>query len=169
MAVIDGYLGPSRRQPSGGSRASVARWQIQRWTEARGWRVGRILEEATPQASPAPRWLRELAVERVESYETDGLVTTSLRELGDSLTEVICTIERIDAAGGAFASLHEGFDLTTDRGRHTFRLLLFVLEWEQPGEPGRTWGARRAGTQGPAGPAGAAGGMGPAEPAGPPA
>jgi DNA invertase Pin-like site-specific DNA recombinase len=134
MAVIDGYLGPSRRQPSGSSRASVARWQIQRWTEARGWRVGRILEEASPQASAAPRRLRELAVERVECYETDGLVTTSLRELGDSLTEVIYTIERIDAAGGAFASLHEGFDLSTAPGRYTFRLLLFVVEWEQRGE-----------------------------------
>jgi DNA invertase Pin-like site-specific DNA recombinase len=134
MAVLDGYLGPSRQQP-GGSRASVARWQFQRWTEARGWRVGRILEEASPQSSAAPRRLRDLAVERVESSETDGLVTTSLRELGDSLTEVICTIERINAAGGAFASLREGFDLTTANGRYTFRLLLFVLEWEQRGEP----------------------------------
>jgi DNA invertase Pin-like site-specific DNA recombinase len=135
MAVIDGYLGPSPWHPSGGSRASVARWQIQRWTEARGWRVGRILEEASLQTSAAPRRLRELAVERVESYETDGLVTTSLRELGDTMTEVILTIERIDAAGGAFASLHEGFDLMTVPGRRTFRLLLLVLEWEQRRKP----------------------------------
>jgi DNA invertase Pin-like site-specific DNA recombinase len=137
MALVDGYVGPSLSQGAAASRASVARWQFQRWTAARGWRVGRILEEASPQASAAPRRLRELAVERVESYETDGIVTTSLRELGDCLTDVIATIERIDAAGGVFVSLHEDFDLTTAPGRYMFRLLVSVVEWERRGALGQ--------------------------------
>jgi len=129
MALVDAYVGPSLSQGAAASRASVARWRIQRWTEARGWRVGRILEDVSPRQAAEPRPLRELVLERVESRETDGLVTTHLWELGDSLAEVVGTIERIDAAGGVFASLDEGLDLTTAPGRYMFRLLVSVLEW----------------------------------------
>jgi hypothetical protein len=137
MSIVDGYVGPSFSQGAAATRASVSRWQIQRWTEARGWRIGRIVEDVSPRDAARPRAMRELVLARVESRETDGLVTTHLYALGDSLAEVIGTIERIDAAGGVFASLHEGLDLTTARGGYMFRLLVSVLEWEQRGAPGQ--------------------------------
>jgi DNA invertase Pin-like site-specific DNA recombinase len=127
MPVVDGYLGVGGARPASAGRTSVARWQIERWVQARGWRIARILEE--PPEPAASRPLLELALVRVESQETDGLVTTSLDQLGSSLTDVVSAIERIEAAGGKFASISEGIDLSTPTGHHMLRLLLSVVDW----------------------------------------
>lgn len=75
--------------------------------------------------------LRE-AVERVESRESDGLVVARLRNLGSSLEEAVAVLERIRAAGGAFVSVCDGIDLSGSHGCLVMRLLLSVLDRDDP-------------------------------------
>jgi Resolvase, N terminal domain len=137
ILVVDGYV----RCPSSGTwgpnRAAVARWQIARWTEARGWRLGRIFDE-TPYNN-APGGLLGHAIERVESRESDGIVISRLEQIGNSLTEALAAIERINAAGGMFASTGDGIDLSTPSGRLILRVLLAVRKWELPASHEQPW------------------------------
>jgi DNA invertase Pin-like site-specific DNA recombinase len=65
---------------------------------------------------------------RVESGESDGLVVIELRQLGESLADILRAIERIQAAGGAFASVRDGIDLSTPTGRLIARVLVSLVE-----------------------------------------
>ena len=47
-----------------------------------------------------------------------------------SLTDALAAIDRIQAAGGTFVSVQDGFDLSTDTGRLVLRLMLSMEEWE---------------------------------------
>jgi DNA invertase Pin-like site-specific DNA recombinase len=129
VLVVDGYVRSSTEGAWSASRASVQRWQIASWTEARGWRLGRIFEEAVSSRPADPAPLLRHALDRVESRESDGIVIPTLNEIGNSLTEVLGAIERIQAAGGAFASVRDGIDLSTPTGRLILRLLVSVSEW----------------------------------------
>ncbi|HYB28868.1 MAG TPA: recombinase family protein [Solirubrobacteraceae bacterium] len=129
--IVDGYVGCGGERTSA-APASVQRWQITRWADARGWRLGRIFEEPvggrSPDAAPA---LRQ-ALDRVEARESDGIVITRLDQIGDSLADALDSIERIQAAGGIFVSACDGVDLSTSTGRLIFRLLLSIREWVLP-------------------------------------
>jgi DNA invertase Pin-like site-specific DNA recombinase len=129
VLVVDGYVRSSTKGAWSASRASVQRWQIASWTEARGWRLGHILEEAVSHRPADPAPLLRHALERVESRESDGIVIPTLNQIGTSLTEVLSAIERIQAAGGAFASVCDGIDFSTPTGRLILRLLVSVSEW----------------------------------------
>jgi len=124
--MVDGYVATLGR--SGADRSAVQRWQLERWIARRGWRLGRIFEDRTDVGGTGPA-LRERALARVEGSESDGLVVLELRQLGASLEDTVRAIERISAAGGAFASVHEGIDLSTPGGRQIVRMLMSVVEW----------------------------------------
>ncbi len=127
VLVVDGYVSLLRGGEADPGRLSAARWRIIRWAESRGWRIACMFHEA-PGRSPGRPGLEE-ALARVESGESDGIVTTGLRDIGASLEDVLIAIERVQAAGGAFASVREGIDLTTPTGPLMLRLLLTVREW----------------------------------------
>jgi DNA invertase Pin-like site-specific DNA recombinase len=90
-----------------------------RWIERRGWRVARLHEDVPPARSG----LRE-AIGRVQSRETDGMVAARLTQLGGTLHDALATVERIQAAGGIFVSVHDRLDLSTPAGRRRHRHLL---------------------------------------------
>jgi DNA invertase Pin-like site-specific DNA recombinase len=73
----------------------------------------------------------QTALERVESRESDGLVVARFSHMGPSLADALATIERIQAAGGRFASVADGIDLDTPTGRLLLRLLLSVVHQHQ--------------------------------------
>jgi DNA invertase Pin-like site-specific DNA recombinase len=127
--VVDGFLGLSGHAGpwSAGARA-VRRARVERYVNARGWRLGRIYDE---QDGPTQtRRSLHQALERVELSESQGIVTTSLERIGGSLDQVLRVIERIHAAGAIFVSLDDGLDLATPAGRRTLRLLYTVAEWD---------------------------------------
>ncbi len=124
VLMIDGYVRASRSAAADDAPASAAHWRIRRWTESRGWRVGRILDDAPGSSSG----LQE-ALARVESRESDGIVVLGLHQLADALDDVLAAVERIQAAGGTFASVREGLDLTTPAGAQMLRLLLMMRQW----------------------------------------
>ena len=130
--LLDGYVGPSRdhRQWSAGARAAQ-RAQIERCIRARGWRVGRIVEE--PGSAEGRPELAQ-ALERIEAGESAGIVISRLEHLGCSLVEVLAAIERIQAAGGLFISVCDGIELGTSAGRRFVRLLFAIAEWRRPKE-----------------------------------
>ena len=80
---------------------------------------------------PVPdRPLLEEALSRIESGASDGLVVAKLDRFGRSLIHSLAAVERIQAAGGTFVSVQDGFDLSTDHGRLVLRMMLSWAEWE---------------------------------------
>ncbi|HUA45760.1 MAG TPA: recombinase family protein [Solirubrobacteraceae bacterium] len=132
--VVDGYVGRAgERESTGEAPPSIQRWQIAHWAAARGWRLGRIFEEPVgDRSSDAAPALRQ-ALDRVEARESDGIVITRLNQIGDSLPDVLDSIERIQAAGGVFVSACDGVDISTPTGRLILRLLLSIRGWGLPG------------------------------------
>jgi hypothetical protein len=125
VIIVDGYV-PSVRKLDKGSRAApLYQGQIRSWVASRRWRVGRMLDEST----------LEYALERVESGESDGLIVVRFSHLGCSLEDALAAIERIQAAGGRFATVADGIDLDTPNGRLLLRLLLSVVDQNQVTEP----------------------------------
>ncbi|MDQ6732428.1 MAG: recombinase family protein [Actinomycetota bacterium] len=132
MLLVDGYVRTGSQGPWSTARSSVDRRRITNWTAVRGWRLARIFEDRAPghRENPGPG-LRD-ALGRIESGESDGIVTTSLDQIGDSLGEVLDALERIQAAGGTFASVGDGIDLSTAAGHLILRVLVSVTGWWLP-------------------------------------
>jgi DNA invertase Pin-like site-specific DNA recombinase len=124
--MVDGYVARAAKPGAGGRVAQ--QWQLERWVAGRGWRLGRVFEESDPD-SCHPARTRERVLERVECKESDGVVVTELRQMGDSVDDALRAVERIIAAGGVFASIREGIDLSTPNGRLALRLLVSLAEW----------------------------------------
>ena len=124
VVVVDGYVPSARRLDRGSRAAHLYHGQIRSWVASRGWRVGQMFDESSLQT----------ALERVESRESDGLIVARFSHLGSSLADALAAIERIQAAGGRFASVADGIDLDTPTGRLLLRLLLSVVHQNQ--EPG---------------------------------
>jgi hypothetical protein len=129
VLVVDGYVRSTPRQEWSATPASIDRGLIGRCVVGRGWRVGRLFEEATATrlVDPGSR-LRE-ALERIESRESDGLVVARFKNLASSLEEAVAVLERIQAAGGRFVSVCDGIDFGGSSARTVLRLLVSVLEW----------------------------------------
>lgn len=70
------------------------------------------------------------ALARVEAGESDGIVVAKLDRFGRTLIDGLRHIERIQAAGGTFVSVADGFDLATDTGRLVLRIMLSLAEFE---------------------------------------
>ena len=104
--------------------------QIRAWATMRGAQVGRVFEELDVSGARADRPLLEEALARIESGASDGLVVAKLDRFGRSLIHSLAAVERIQAAGGTFVSVQDGFDLSTDHGRLVLRMMLSWAEWE---------------------------------------
>jgi resolvase-like protein len=127
--VVDGYVGPYGHGTLTPADAWVQRSRIQEWTARRGWRVGRILEEAPSSACPDQRAELVHALARVESRESDGIVIMKLNQIGPSLGKALAAIERIQAAGATLVSIGDAIDLSTPAGHRLLRLLMSIQDW----------------------------------------
>ena len=131
--VIDGYVRVSQlrgREGESFSSPMVQGEQIRAWATMRGAQVGRVFEELDVSGARVDRPLLEEALSRIESGESDGLVVAKLDRFGRSLIHSLAAVERIQAAGGTFVSVQDGFDLSTDHGRLVLRMMLSWAEWE---------------------------------------
>jgi DNA invertase Pin-like site-specific DNA recombinase len=131
--VLDGYVRVSQvRGREGESFISPAdqRQTIERWIAMRSATVGVMFEELDESGARDDRPLLSKAVARVESGQSEGLVVSELDRFGRSLLHGLATIERIRKAGGTFASVNNGFDLSTDNGRLVLHIMLSLAEWD---------------------------------------
>src|SRR3954454_19042471 len=110
---IDGYVRVSQvRGRSGDSFISPAlqRERIESWARLHGAEVVAVHEEMDESGARRDRPLFSKAIERVERHETDGLVVAKLDRFGRSLIDGLAAVERIQQAGGVFASVADSFD-----------------------------------------------------------
>jgi site-specific DNA recombinase len=131
--IVDGYVRVSEVAGRRGERfisPAVQREDIERWAAVHGALVGRLFEELDESGGRRDRPLLQEAIGRVESGDSDGLVVAYLSRFGRSLVDGLEAIKRITDAGGAFVSVQEGLDFSTDTGRLLLRVMLSIAEWE---------------------------------------
>lgn len=130
---LDVYVRVSQtRGRSGDSFISpvVQRDRAEQWISAFGHRRGKVFEELDQSGGRADRPKLLVAIERVEAGQSDGIVVAKLDRFGRTLVDGIRLVERLQAAGGTFVSVADGFDLTTETGRLVFRIMLSLAEFE---------------------------------------
>ncbi|MFL5852793.1 MAG: recombinase family protein, partial [Solirubrobacteraceae bacterium] len=66
----------------------------------------------------------------MEGGHTDGIAVAKLDRFGRTLVDGVQQIDRIHKAGGTFASVADGFDISTDTGRLVLRIMLSLAEFE---------------------------------------
>src|SRR4051794_32088000 len=108
---MDGRRGESFISPSG------QREQIERWARLQGALLGEVFEELDESGGRADRPMLLEAIRRVEQGESEGVVVAYMSRFGRSLPDGLSAIKRITDAGGAFVSVQEGVDFSTDTGR----------------------------------------------------
>jgi DNA invertase Pin-like site-specific DNA recombinase len=87
-------------------------------------------EELDVSGATMDRPQLDAALSRIESGLSEGLVVFKLDRFGRTLVASLQTIERIERAGGLFASVEDGFDLGTETGRLVLRIMLSLAEFE---------------------------------------
>jgi DNA invertase Pin-like site-specific DNA recombinase len=130
---LDAYIRVSQvRGRSGPSFISPAqqRERIAAWMTAFGYECGEVFEELDQSGGRKDRPLLMQAIGRVERGESDGIVVAKLDRFGRSLVDGLQLIDRIQDAGGTFASVQDGFDLRTATGRLVLRIMLSMAEYE---------------------------------------
>jgi DNA invertase Pin-like site-specific DNA recombinase len=131
--IVDGYVRVSQvagREGESFISPVTQRADIERWAQRRGAVIGHLFEELDESGGRSNRPLLENAIARVEGGESDGLVVAYLSRFGRSLVDGLAAIKRITDADGAFISVQEGVDFSTDAGRLLLRILLSISEWE---------------------------------------
>jgi site-specific DNA recombinase len=131
--VLDGYIRVSQVRGRKGERfisPSVQREQIEAWISSHNAVLGEVFEELDQSGGRADRPLLLVAIERVETGESDGLVVAKLDRFGRSLIDGLRALARIEAAGGTFVSVQDGIDISTPTGRLVSRILFAIGEWE---------------------------------------
>jgi len=130
---LDGYIRVSRVQGRSGESfisPQVQRDQIERWAGLKGATIGTWHTDLDQSGAKDDRpGLRE-ALGRAESGATGGIVVAKLDRFGRSLLAALEAIRRLDEAGAHFASVAEGFDLSTPTGKMTLRMMLVLAEFE---------------------------------------
>jgi site-specific DNA recombinase len=130
---IDAYVRVSQIRGRGGESfisPTSQREQIAAWAKSKGHRVAKVHEELDASGVTIERPKLAEAIRRVEAGETGGIAVVKLDRFGRTLVDSLGLIERIQRAGGTFASVQEGFDLTTPTGRLVLRMMLSLAEWE---------------------------------------
>jgi DNA invertase Pin-like site-specific DNA recombinase len=130
---VDGYLRVSQVGKRRGERfisPKVQREEIEAWAQRRGALLLTVFTELDESGGRADRPLLEEAIGRIEGGISQGLVVYYTDRFGRSLIDGLLKIRRIQVADGAFFSINEGFDTSTDAGRLVLRIMLSLAEWD---------------------------------------
>jgi DNA invertase Pin-like site-specific DNA recombinase len=131
--IVDGYVRVSQVAGRSGERfisPAVQREQIERWAAGHGALIAHVFEELDESGGRPDRPLLQEAIARVERGDSGGIVVAYLSRFGRSILAGLQAIERITSAGGAFVSVQDGLDFSTDTGRLHLRFMFSVAEWE---------------------------------------
>lgn len=131
--VIDGYVRVSQVRGRAGDRfisPTVQEESIRSWVRGSAYRLGQLHVELDQSGMKADRPKLVSVLERIERGDTGGVVVARLDRFGRSLVDSLVAIERIRAAGGTFASVADGFDMSTPTGEMVATMLLGFAQWE---------------------------------------
>jgi DNA invertase Pin-like site-specific DNA recombinase len=109
----------------------VQREAIQRWADYREITIGEwhVDEDQSGGTQNRPGLIR--AMDRIEAGETDGIAVWRLNRFARNVPGAIRDIERIQDAGGVFASVEEDIDPTGPFGSFVLTILLAVATLER--------------------------------------
>lgn len=133
MAHLDAYVRVSQvRGRSGDSFISpdLQAERIAAWATAHGHTISLEHRELDVSGGSVDRPMLNEAMRRIEAGETGGVVVFKLDRFGRTLVDSLALIDRIRAVGGTFASVSDGFDLSTETGRLVLRIMLSLAEFE---------------------------------------
>ena len=133
---LDGYIRVSRiAGRSGDSFISpkIQRERIEGIAAAGGHKIVKWHEDLDRSGASDDRPGFQLALERIESGQSDGIVVAKLDRFSRSVRDAAIALQRIEDAGGAFISAEDSMDTTTPMGRFALHMMLAIaeLEWER--------------------------------------
>lgn len=130
---LDGYIRVSRVGERGGESflsPQLQRDRIEAAARNAGAEIIEWHEEIDESGGNAERPKFLLALARVESGETDGIVVAKLDRFARSVLDARKALLRIEQAGGTFISAEDGFDSSTPMGRFAQTMLFAMAELE---------------------------------------
>jgi site-specific DNA recombinase len=130
---LDAYVRVSQvRGRNGDSFISpdVQRDRIAHWAQAHGRQVNALPPELDVSGKTVDRPVLNEAMRRVEAGESGGIVVYRADRFGRTLIDSLGLIKRITDAGATFASVEDGFDLSTHGGRMAMKMMLVLAEGE---------------------------------------
>jgi DNA invertase Pin-like site-specific DNA recombinase len=104
--------------------------RIRAWATANGHEVIAVHRELNVSGGTMDRPKLNEVMRRIDAGETDGVVVLKLDRFGRTLVGSLQLIERIHERGALFASVSDGFDITTETGRLVLRILLSLAQFE---------------------------------------
>jgi len=143
---MDGYVRVSAVMGRSGDAyisPDVQRESIQRWADYKGVEIAEwhVDEDESGGTQDRPGLVR--AMDRIEAGDTDGIVVARLNRFARNVAGAIGDIERIQTAGGSFASVEEDIDPTGAFGSFVLTILLAVATLERDNIV-KTWEVSKA-------------------------
>ncbi len=101
---------------------------LKRMAAARGWEVVTVCEEKASGRKQRPA--RQKLIAAAKAGEFDAILVWKLNRWGRSTSDLVSSIQDLDAAGVAFVSLKDSIDMTTPAGRLMLGILAAIAEFE---------------------------------------
>jgi putative DNA-invertase from lambdoid prophage Rac len=99
------------------------------YVTARGWTAICRIEDIGSEAAARPRRAELMKLARRRAL--DVILVCRLDRWGDSLRDLVQTLQELNALGVGFVSLSEPLDLTTSSGRALCEMLVVFTEFER--------------------------------------
>jgi DNA invertase Pin-like site-specific DNA recombinase len=138
---LDGYIRVSDvrgREGDSYITEKVQEERIRSWAAAYGHEIVEMHHETDVSGGTMDRPLLNEVMARIESGETEGVVVFNISRFGRTLVGSIELVHRINARGALFASVSDGFDITTVTGRMVLGILLSIAQAERE-KIGESW------------------------------
>lgn len=130
---VDGYIRVSKvrgRQGPSFISPDQQRDQIEMYCKIHDYELGTVHIELDQPGDKQDRPVLKLALARIQSGESGGIIVAKVDRFGRSLIDSLLLIEEIKRAGGLFASVLDNFETETTNGRFILRTMLNLAEFE---------------------------------------
>jgi DNA invertase Pin-like site-specific DNA recombinase len=105
--------------------------RIRAWAVAHGHEIVEAFHELDVSGGTMDRPMLNEVMARIGSGETEGVVVYRLDRFGRTLVGALELIDRIRQQEALFASVSDGFDITTETGRLVLNILLSIAQFER--------------------------------------
>ena len=132
--TMDGYVRVSRvagREGAAYISPAVQREAIQRWAKYRDVTIVHWETDEDESGGTQDRPGLRRVLERIDKGQTDGVVVWRLSRFARNVSAALGDLERIQAAGGHFASVEENIDPTGPFGQFVMTMLLAIAKLER--------------------------------------
>ena len=128
-----GYVRVSRVGGRGGEdfiAPRVQRERIESWAATYGHNVEFLPDELDQSGGKLLRPVFQMALERCERGEADGIIVAKLDRFARSVPDAAVAIKRLEVAGAVLVSVADQLDTSTSMGRFARTMMLAVAELE---------------------------------------